>query len=132
MGKRKKKKVKPISIYPKSKKWISAHYDLYLLSDHWQRIKDAWVKSGRPMKCYICYSFDNLQFHHRSYRNLGQEKLDDLLVLCETCHKEVHYRYNHRKGKHTTLWNIAERMVRERERQAWSKRTGVNDLVPLI
>ena len=128
----KKKKSKPISVHPKSKKWIRGHYNEYLRSDHWARIKAAWIASGRSMQCYICSSQFDLHFHHRSYQNLGREKLNDLIVLCDRCHYEVHFRLKTRKSKKTTLWNIADKLIRERERKAWSKRTGVHDLVPLI
>lgn len=31
-----------------------------------------------------------LQVHHLSYKNFGNEKPEDLTVLCEKCHQKIH------------------------------------------
>lgn len=30
--------------------------------------------------------------HHKTYKRLGKERLTDLILLCEDCHLELHYR----------------------------------------
>ena len=41
-------------------------------------------------KCQICGTGTNLVVHHVTYRRLGNESLDDLVTLCDSCHFEVH------------------------------------------
>lgn len=32
----------------------------------------------------------NLCVHHKTYERLGQEKIEDLQLLCRKCHDELH------------------------------------------
>ena len=46
-------------------------------------------------KCLFCGTEDNLQIHHRTYKNHGLEhkrevQQKDLIIACKTCHKKVH------------------------------------------
>lgn len=40
--------------------------------------------------CENCGSGENIEVHHRD-RNHCNNELDNLVVLCEPCHNEVHY-----------------------------------------
>lgn len=44
--------------------------------------------------CQKCGTTKNLEVHHKTYKNLGHEKLSDLLLLCH----EHHFR-EHRKKR---------------------------------
>lgn len=61
-------------------------YNAYLRSDHWQEILLYYKKS----KCYCCRRPTNLQLHHISYLNLGNESCDDFVTLCNLCHINTH------------------------------------------
>jgi 5-methylcytosine-specific restriction endonuclease McrA len=37
-------------------------------------------------KCESCAAKGRLQLHHRHYETLGSERLEDVMVLCDTCH----------------------------------------------
>ena len=68
-------------------------YRRYLKCEHWQMLRlEVLKRSGGA--CEICgfkpYQRGNLQVHHLTYSNVGNEKLDDLIVVCPRCHMELH------------------------------------------
>lgn len=49
----------------------------------------TWNKYGTLLKtecCAECGTKERLTFHHRTYI------VDDFVILCQSCHKELHYR----------------------------------------
>lgn len=67
-------------------------YNGYLDSKHWQKLrKEVWA-SGVRKECHICKTKRNLLLHHRTYTNLGHERLGrDVILLCKFCHIDVHF-----------------------------------------
>jgi hypothetical protein len=66
-------------------------YDEYIKSDAWlEKRHRVWRRDG--MRCVECGSAMNLQCHHLTYENLGNEPLQDLVTLCRSCHSEKHDR----------------------------------------
>lgn len=61
----------------------------YLNSKEWRefRIK-ALVHFGN--QCGLCTSTQNLQLHHKTYKNLFNETFEDVIPLCKKCHKRHH------------------------------------------
>lgn len=64
------------------------YYD-YLKSPQWQTVRDAALKRAN-YQCEKCKSAKNLQVHHITYKRLGYELPEDLIVLCKDCHENVH------------------------------------------
>lgn len=66
-------------------------YDEYLATRHWRslRVKVAKIKNYRCELCDKKIEF-GYHIHHKTYKRLGDERLGDLMFLCENCHKEVH------------------------------------------
>ena len=65
-------------------------YNEYLKSDHWQKLRKlAWYKF--PHKCSICGTKDDLVLHHRTYKDLGHESLNQITIICQTHHTAIHY-----------------------------------------
>ena len=66
-------------------------YVQYLQSEHWKQLKDKFYhsKMGKH-KCYACGKAEKLNLHHKTYRRIGHERLNDLVLLCENCHKKAH------------------------------------------
>ncbi len=76
-------------------------YDGYLESDHWQRtrlmrliraqINDEWnlIRCDRT-ECGLYVPLMCLDVHHKTYERLGEERMEDLAVLCRSCHGVVH------------------------------------------
>lgn len=65
-------------------------YEEYLKSKHWQKVKRRFFSDPSRKKCAVCGIKHNLDLHHKTYENLGHEKLDDLIPLCRAHHELVH------------------------------------------
>lgn len=54
--------------------------------------RQRWLDSGLLKECYFCADpyQKGFHLHHRTYKNLGDERLMDLVLSCEKCHSEVH------------------------------------------
>lgn len=66
----------------------SIPYRDYLATEHWADRRATAVEID--LRCRLCNSRDNLQVHHRSYANRGEEGMRDLTVLCADCHQMFH------------------------------------------
>lgn len=65
-------------------------YSEYLASPHWQALRVKMLERAR-YKCEACQDTDSvLHVHHLTYERLGCELEEDLIVLCEECHKVEH------------------------------------------
>jgi len=65
------------------------NYEVYMQSKEWFLRKQN-VYEQRGGKCERCGSDFRTEVHHLSYKNLGNEKDDDLIVLCRKCHMIEH------------------------------------------
>lgn len=68
-------------------KWMP--YKGYLGTDEWSQ-KRRKVIERDDFKCRLCAAGGRLHVHHRTYARRGDEKLSDLVALCEDCHKLFH------------------------------------------
>lgn len=93
-----KKKSKPESEYKaeRLKAFGFKTYTDYLESDLWKKKKQAFFKSiycnrvnGIPA-CYVCLSVKKPNIHHLTYKTLCRERLEDLMLLCKSCHQLTH------------------------------------------
>ena len=65
------------------------NYRQYLKSDTWRQKAKQTVKQA-GYKCALCSGVIGLQVHHRTYKRLGRELPEDLIVLCRACHERHH------------------------------------------
>jgi 5-methylcytosine-specific restriction endonuclease McrA len=73
------------------------NYQNYLQSDEWKKRRGkALTYWGH--RCAICNSGKYLDVHHRTYANIGKEKMTDLIVLCRKCHTLYHDKLPTRKA----------------------------------
>lgn len=63
----------------------------YLTSAHWKEFRAA-VLLERGRKCEQCGGTSRIQVHHLTYKRCGNERPDDVVVLCRSCHEEIHGR----------------------------------------
>lgn len=64
-------------------------YENYLKSKHWIKFRTKILKNIKY--CSLCNEKKRFyHLHHLSYKNLGNEKPEDVLVLCNECHKLSH------------------------------------------
>lgn len=80
--KKKKKKQKKTT-----KKYNS--YSDYLKSKEWKNKRKRLFKQ-RNNKCENCGSINKLHLHHLTYKNIFNEKDNELQVLCSYCHAKIH------------------------------------------
>jgi 5-methylcytosine-specific restriction endonuclease McrA len=64
----------------------SKAYRDYMSSMQW------WAKKGEAIeraghKCERCGATESLEVHHLTYDQLGDERPEDLLVVCPDCHR---------------------------------------------
>lgn len=64
-------------------------YQDYLISPHWISIRDKLHTNPLFNTCLICRS-PYPELHHRNYKNLGAEKIKDLIPLCRSHHQAYH------------------------------------------
>ena len=64
-------------------------YIQYMNSFQWRALR-LKVINRDDRKCRCCDTRKNLTVHHLTYDRFMNEKMDDLITLCETCHKRVH------------------------------------------
>ena len=90
----KRKRNKPKKITGKMK----SEYYAYLRSVQWkQKRQMAFDVYGKV--CSLCNSRHDLEIHHRHYKNIFKEQIEDLMVLCESCHKTYHKKQIWKNGK---------------------------------
>lgn len=68
-------------------------YSGYLQSEHWRSVRRRYWASdlGAAKRCAGCQRGDvRLSLHHRSYKHLGDERLTDLIQVCDDCHLYIH------------------------------------------
>ncbi len=68
-------------------------YENYITSQKWDRKRLEKLREV-GFKCEECGAkrFEkHLQAHHKTYDRLGNEELEDLIILCEDCHTKKHH-----------------------------------------
>jgi hypothetical protein len=89
------------------KRWHTDQYESYLKSGQWaekrqEKLESVNYSCDRDIRLIYQTGEDGilrritdcspgpLQVHHRTYANLGNESLDDLVVLCKLHHDQEH------------------------------------------
>lgn len=67
-------------------------YRAYIASAAWRAVRERYWSSKLPQECYVCDAprLPGMHLHHRTYKNLGTERLMDLVPVCPGCHEVVH------------------------------------------
>lgn len=95
--------------------------DKYLNTKHWKaiRIKAFEYYNGVCQRCGDYMTQNNFTIHHRSYKNLGNEKMTDLVLYCNRCHAIIHNkRYEGRSINATIQFMLGKLTPSEKERVA--------------
>jgi len=71
------------------KRKASTDYMTYLGSEPWKILRSKAYKRARR-KCEVCNTGGEIHAHHKSYANIGYERLADIIVLCRSCHRKFH------------------------------------------
>ncbi len=68
---------------------VSMPYPDYLQTPEWQARRAAALERAQH-RCQVCNREERLEVHHRTYVRRGDERDDDLTVLCHRCHDGFH------------------------------------------
>lgn len=68
---------------------VVGSYKEYLFTKHWFTRKIKYLKKHKR-ECVMCGGKNYIQVHHVDYKNLGNEKDEDLVILCKICHDKLH------------------------------------------
>jgi hypothetical protein len=70
-------------------------YESYLQTPHWkEKAKQARARAKyQCLKCGKKPDTGELEVHHLSYSHIWDERPEELLVVCESCHKKFHPEY---------------------------------------
>lgn len=68
---------------------VAMPYRRYLQTPEWREKRRVEIAAAEH-RCRRCGAHGPLELHHLTYRNLGNEPPEDLVVLCVTCHQEAH------------------------------------------
>lgn len=87
-------------------------YTEYLKSEHWQDVRRRFYQSKLYWGgCHCCGNRNvPLSIHHKSYNRIGREKLNDLIAVCDRCHKEIHGML--KSNPKLKLWTVQRRVRR--------------------
>lgn len=76
-----------------------SNYRVYLSSEAW-KVKAKAAKERAGWRCQVCNASKDetvLDAHHRTYERVGNERDDDITVLCRDCH--TMYERNKTRGR---------------------------------
>lgn len=73
-------------------------YSDFLKTPYWKAISER-IRYRAKNKCQMCGSDKNLNVHHRSYENHGDEihHMEDLICICGNCHSKFHNKKSYEK-----------------------------------
>ncbi len=64
-------------------------YNEYLQSSIWdEKREDVLLRDDYT--CQSCGDTQGLHVHHITYKRLGNERMEDLITLCDRCHEFEH------------------------------------------
>lgn len=63
-------------------------YRKYLQSGAWRKRRKAILKRANGL-CEKCGKQPPRDVHHRSYLHLGDERDDELMAVCQSCHRDL-------------------------------------------
>ena len=71
----------------------------YFKSAKWRQIRAERLRKDFYC-CHLCYAQHNLECHHITYKNFGNENINDLRILCRSCHQSIHDKYGYPENEH--------------------------------
>lgn len=98
-------------------------YAKYINSLEWQNRPERLQAIQRDCgRCVLCNSSEDLEVHHRTYENFGNEKLEDLYTFCRQCHEIVTDALRRRKYEAVQPVEVADSKILKYEGQIQSSK----------
>lgn len=77
-------------IESQTEKHIEFDYNKYLQTKEWIETRGKRLLIDNYM-CVFCGNKNHLHVHHKTYKNLRNEDVEnDLVTLCKVCHEKIH------------------------------------------
>lgn len=90
---------------------MNAGYRAYLKSDHWQQRRRQAHRENHS-HCSVCRRNDvPLDVHHLTYKHIGDERHEELNLVCRKCHDAIH-EYQ-RRNPHLSIKRATKRYRRK-------------------
>lgn len=70
-----------------------AAYQAHINGAEWRAFR-AQILKERGGRCEACRATGPMPLHHLTYANFGNERSEDVAVLCVECHEATHGRYD--------------------------------------
>jgi len=102
-------------------------YKKYLQSKHWKNIKIRYANSKLNHNCVVCGVLKETKYmhhHHKSYKRIGNERLNDIIILCEQCHSQAHNVLRIEHSQKINAWNVHKRLKRKKSPYALAPKPG--------
>lgn len=79
--------------------------DKYLMSKHWKNLRQKIYEKykGECQRCKSVVPINACVVHHRTYKRIGNEHENDLVLYCNQCHTMIH---KNKKSWHATNKDI--------------------------
>lgn len=98
-----------------------AEYRAYIRYEAGRAVRAHYWASNLPQSGYVCDAprRPGMHLHYRTYKNLGAERLMDLVAPCRDCHEAVHAVHRADPAAATRgLWETTKRVRKTRRRRA--------------
>ena len=77
-------------------------------------------KIDNKIVCHSCEEAKPLSLHHKTYKRMGKEKLNDLVLLCQNCHSLAHKIHDeNKKLKNTEFYKSRFNLSNSFKKIAW-------------
>lgn len=118
----------PSSIPARLQRLGYANYAEYLASEHWREVRLRFAASGRPQRC-ACGA-PRQALHHLTYVRLGCERLEDLVAVCNACHRKLHRKDRALQRQAMAVHCAKKRAVRAAKKRRQRARKRARDRTP--
>lgn len=82
----------------KKKRINKLEYYQYLRTPQWKLFRQLALDT-LGHECGKCGNKNELQVHHKHYKNIFQENIKDVMILCASCHRMTHKKQLWTNGK---------------------------------
>ena len=105
------------------------NYSDYLKTEHWKKKKQSFLATVKR-ECMICSRKENLHVHHITYKNIGDERNNQLALLCKTCHFSAHEQGFEKLNEIRELRKIQRKLdiKRIKKGKKWVEDKGFDDI----
>jgi len=104
---------------------MNKEYKTYLRSDAWKE-KRLVVLERANFKCENCGDRNNLEVHHKNYDSIFNERIDDLVCMCNFCHSEEHLKTVKKFNPTPIIGRANVRARNKKKRRGHKKRKTIN------